>query len=39
MAVQFRLIAQDVKEMFSYETGAVIDQKPPQLLGPGRGRV
>ena len=32
MAVQFRLIAQDVKEMFGYETGAVIDQKPPQLL-------
>jgi ferredoxin len=32
MAVQFRLIAQDVKEMFSYETGAVLDQKPPQLL-------
>ncbi len=32
MAIQFRLIARDVKEMFGYETGAVIDQKPPQLL-------
>ena len=32
MAVQFRLIARDVKEMFNYETGAVMDQKPPQLL-------
>ncbi len=32
MAVQFRLIAQDVKDMFGYETGAVIEQKPPQLL-------
>lgn len=32
MAVQFRLIARDVQEMFSYETGAVLDQKPPQLL-------
>ncbi len=32
MAVQFRLIASDVLEMFSYETGAKLDQKPPQLL-------
>lgn len=32
MAVQFRLMARDVQEMFSYETGAVLDQKPPQLL-------
>ena len=32
MAVQFRLIARDVQEMFSYETGAVLDQKPPLLL-------
>jgi len=32
MAIQFRLMARDVKEMFGYETGAVIDQKPPQLL-------
>ncbi|RPI30307.1 MAG: hypothetical protein EHM70_14235 [Chloroflexota bacterium] len=32
MAIHFRLIARDVKEMFNYETGAVIDQKPPQLL-------
>jgi len=32
MAVQFRLIARDVQEMFSYETGAKLDQKPPQLL-------
>jgi formate dehydrogenase (coenzyme F420) beta subunit len=32
MAVQFRLMARDVREMFNYETGAVIDQKPPQLL-------
>lgn len=32
MAIQFRLIARDVKEMFDYETGEVIDQKPPQLL-------
>ena len=32
MAIQFRLIARDVKEMFDYETGASIDQKPPQLL-------
>ncbi len=32
MAIQFRLIAKDVKEMFGYETGADIDQKPPQLL-------
>ena len=32
MAVQFRLIARDVKEMFNYETGASMEQKPPQLL-------
>ncbi len=32
MTVQFRLIARDVKEMFNYEPGAVMDQKPPQLL-------
>ncbi len=32
MAVQFRLIARDVKEMFNYEAGTVMDQKPPQLL-------
>jgi ferredoxin len=32
MAVHFRLIARDVKEMFSYETGAELEQKPPQLL-------
>ena len=32
MAIQFRLIANDVKQMFGYETGAVMDQKPPQLL-------
>ena len=32
MAVHFRLIARDVKEMFNYETGAVMEQKPPQLL-------
>jgi hypothetical protein len=32
MAIQFRLIAKDVKEMFGYETGADLDQKPPQLL-------
>jgi len=32
MAVQFRLIARDVKEMFNYEPGAIMDLKPPQLL-------
>jgi formate dehydrogenase subunit beta len=32
MAIQFRLIARDVQQMFGYETGALIDQKPPQLL-------
>jgi ferredoxin len=32
MAVQFRLMAHDVKEMFNYETGASMEQKPPQLL-------
>ncbi len=32
LAIHFRLINRDVKEMFSYETGAVMDQKPPQLL-------
>jgi formate hydrogenlyase subunit 6/NADH:ubiquinone oxidoreductase subunit I len=32
MAVQFRLIARDVREMFNYETGVDMDQKPPQLL-------
>jgi formate dehydrogenase (coenzyme F420) beta subunit len=32
MAIQFRLIARDVKSMFNYETGDKIDQKPPQLL-------
>jgi formate dehydrogenase (coenzyme F420) beta subunit len=32
MAIQFRLIAKDVKEMFNYETGEILDQKPPQLL-------
>jgi formate dehydrogenase subunit beta len=32
MAIQYRLINRDVKEMFDYETGDQIDQKPPQLL-------
>ncbi len=32
LAIHFRLIARDVEEMFKYETGAVIDQPPPQLL-------
>ncbi len=32
LAIQFRLIARDVKEMFNYETGESLDQKPPQLL-------
>jgi ferredoxin len=32
MGIHFRLIGRDVREMFNYETGAVIDQKPPQLL-------
>lgn len=32
MAVHFRLIARDVQEMFSYETGAVLEQKPPLQL-------
>jgi formate dehydrogenase (coenzyme F420) beta subunit len=32
MAIQFRLIARDVKDMFNYETGADLEQKPPQLL-------
>jgi ferredoxin len=32
MAIQFRLIARDVKAMYGYETGASPDQKPPQLL-------
>ncbi len=32
MAVLYRLLARDVKELFGYETGAVLDQKPPQLL-------
>jgi formate dehydrogenase subunit beta len=32
MAILYRLIARDVQEMFGYETGAVIDQLPPQLL-------
>ncbi|MCX6069722.1 MAG: hypothetical protein NTU91_02525 [Chloroflexi bacterium] len=32
LAIQFRLMARDVQQMFGYETGAVIDQKPPQLL-------
>jgi len=32
MAVHFRLIARDVKEMFNYEPGASMEQKPPQLL-------
>jgi formate dehydrogenase subunit beta len=32
LAIQFRLIARDVKEMFGYETGASLEQKPPQLL-------
>lgn len=32
MAIQYRLIAGDVKEMFGYETGASMDEKPPQLL-------
>ncbi len=32
LAIHFRLVARDVKEMFHYETGAVIEQKPPQLL-------
>jgi len=32
LAIHFRLIARDVEEMFKYETGAVIEQSPPQLL-------
>ncbi len=32
MAVLYRLLARDVKELFNYETGAALDQKPPQLL-------
>jgi formate dehydrogenase (coenzyme F420) beta subunit len=32
LAIQFRLIAKDVKEMFNYQTGEKLDQKPPQLL-------
>ena len=32
MAIQYRLINRDVKAMFNYETGAIIEQKPPQLL-------
>lgn len=32
MAVHFRLIAQHVKEMFNYEPGADMEEKPPQLL-------
>ena len=32
LTIQFRLVALDVKEMFDYETGAVLDQLPPQLL-------
>jgi ferredoxin len=32
LAIQFRLIARDVKQMFDYETGASMEQKPPQLL-------
>lgn len=32
MAIHYRLIARDVKEMFGYETGASLDEKPPQLL-------
>ena len=32
IAVQFRMIARDVKEMFNYEPGASMEQKPPQLL-------
>jgi len=32
MAIQYRLINRDVKEMFNYETGENMDQKPPQLL-------
>jgi len=37
MAIQYRLIARDVKEMFGYETGASLDQKPPQLLALAEG--
>lgn len=32
LAIHFRLIARDVEAMFKYETGAVIEQSPPQLL-------
>jgi formate dehydrogenase (coenzyme F420) beta subunit len=32
LSIQFRLIAQDVQAMFNYETGASLDQQPPQLL-------
>jgi ferredoxin len=32
MAIQYRLIARDVKEMFGYETGVSMEAKPPQLL-------
>jgi len=32
MAIQYRLLARDVKEMFGYETGVSMEEKPPQLL-------
>jgi len=32
MAIHYRLIARDVQEMFDYETGASLAEKPPQLL-------
>lgn len=32
LSIQFRLIARDVKELFGYETGADLNQPPPQLL-------
>jgi formate dehydrogenase (coenzyme F420) beta subunit len=32
LSIHFRLIARDVKDMFGYETGENLDEKPPQLL-------
>lgn len=37
LSIHYRLIARDVKEMFGYETGASLEEKPPQLLTLAEG--
>lgn len=39
LAIHYRLIARDVKAMFDYESGASLDELPPQLLTLQEGEL